>query len=225
MSVEPAARPPSAASADLYRTKSAPENLATHWATSPFYLSYWMLIRRSSSQCSRAFVVSLCGSLPACHATCSSLHLAAAGMTRGHAPPAAAHGTRLSPHRHPLPPPLADLIYWNEWSWLHIKSRSTACSFYYYLIFSSKPDRYSPPLTRFIYLIWDYWFIWRFAYKIKEKQYCMQLYYCLLFSSKSNRYSPLLTRLFQVVLYDSYIWFETYWFIFRLWLPNILIFL
>ena len=88
-------------SANLYRTKSAPENLATHWATSPFYLSHWMLIRRPSNQRSRAFVVSLCGSLPACHATCSNLHLAAAGMTRGHAPPAAAHGTRLSPHRHP----------------------------------------------------------------------------------------------------------------------------
>jgi len=196
-----------------------------------------MLIRRPNAvkqPHSRAFVSTvmkqclLCPSAARCQPTTHLLQPPSSGRRDDERPRSTSCGPRhtfISTPAPPLPPPLADLIYWNEWLWLHIKSRSTACSFYYCLIFSSKPDRYSPPLTRFIYLIWDYWFIWRFAYKIKEKQYCMQLYYCLLFSSKPNRYSPLLTRLFQVVLYDSYIWFETYWFIFRLWHPNILIFL
>ena len=91
------------ATPNLYLTKSAPENLATHWATSPFYLSHWMLIRRPNWAKQPAFQsLRLRGD--------ETSRLAARHMLH----PAAVHDTRFS---HGGPPP--SLIYWNEW--LHIK--------------------------------------------------------------------------------------------------------
>ena len=79
----------------LYLTKSAPENLATHWATSPFYLSHWMLIRRPNSAKQPAFQsLRLHGD--------ETSRLAARHMLH----PAAVHDTRFS---HGGPPP--SLIY------------------------------------------------------------------------------------------------------------------